>query len=203
MGHPDQHRDRHEQHRAKPEASVAGQSQPQGEGEEGEGHRQRGIDEAELKGMPVGEGQGEQGGRRDLPMHFLRHPEEADHRQRRHCHDDQLHRQFEAEDGRERHHQQVHAEIADQRPFEAVIAGKMARLLEIDLDLVAPHMTGRSVSGGTSGHISGTIVMMTASARNARVSQKPGMKSLGVRGWGMVGVIGPDGESARPTSFSR
>jgi hypothetical protein len=72
--HPQQARDRDEQCGAEQQPFLAREPQPQGERHQGERHRQREIDEPEQQREIVGEGQGEQSGRRHPAVDLARHP---------------------------------------------------------------------------------------------------------------------------------
>ena len=145
--HPEQHRDRHEQGGAQPQVIEPRKPQPQGEADQRQPHRKREIDESEQEREIVGEGRREQGGGRNPPVHLIGDPEQPADGERRNGEHDQLHRRFQPDQGRQRLDQEVDAEIADHRPFEAVILLEVGSAGEVELDPVAPHMA-RQVEQG-------------------------------------------------------
>uniref|UniRef100_UPI0031590EB8 hypothetical protein n=1 Tax=Sphingomonas sp. H160509 TaxID=2955313 RepID=UPI0031590EB8 len=76
-------------------------------------------------------------------MHLARDPEQPGHCQRRDRHHDQLHRQLQAEDRRERHDQQVDAEVADHLPTEVIPLIQPGIVGDRQLDAVPAHMPGQ------------------------------------------------------------
>ena len=80
-------------------------------------------------------------------MDLARDPQAAEGGHHRDREDDQLHRRFQPDQLGKRDDQQVEAEIADQRPVEAVEALQRRRLADLELDPVAGHMAGQVDQG--------------------------------------------------------
>jgi hypothetical protein len=143
MAKPEQQADRHEQGGAQPVSLQPPQPQPQREGEHRQRHRQRIVDEAEMERVAIGQRQCEESARRHAAMDFVRDPQEAGRSHHRDRDRNRLNRRLQPEQRRQALHQQIDAEIADQRPLEPVPLLQHRRGREVQLHLVPAHVAGK------------------------------------------------------------
>src|SRR6185503_5142891 len=122
MSEKDDEGDRDEERAAKHRALEPAEPQPQAECEECQRHRKREIGEAEQEWISVDEGEREEGGRRNSPVHLSSDPQETGRGQRRDREHDQLYRQLKPKQFAERNDQEIDPEVADRGPVIIVIS---------------------------------------------------------------------------------
>ncbi|UUX98479.1 hypothetical protein [Sphingomonas sp. J315] len=129
MARPHDQSEGHEDRGAQPDPVQASEPKPERPAAERKRHGEAVIHEPELKRIAVGQRQREQRPWTDPPGQLAAEPQQRPGRQHGDRDHHQLDRRFQPDDGAERGHQQIDAEIADQPPFEAVIAIEKRRLI--------------------------------------------------------------------------